>query len=131
MKIPKFLTALTGLLVCISLIRAINGAGEISLYNILLEIQEFDFNILEIQQVLEDVTQAETTINGITKGWDDSLTGIDGFATNIKNVFVLGFLKIVEFLTISLLGVFRAIKNILLLILDIFKIIVKICGFTS
>lgn len=120
-----------GLLVCISLIRAVNSAGPLSLYDVLLQVEDFNFNIIEVQQLLEDFAQSETSISEITTGWDDSLTGIDGFATNIKNVIVLGFLRVAEFFALTILSIFRAIKNIVLLIIDILKIIFYVCGFIS
>lgn len=52
MRVPRWLKFLTAILVVIALIRAINGAGAISLYYILLRLQEFEFDTIGIDTLI-------------------------------------------------------------------------------
>ena len=52
MRVPRWLKFLTAILVVVALIRAINGAGAISFYDIILRLQNFEFDTSGIDTLI-------------------------------------------------------------------------------
>lgn len=127
MKIPRFLKVLMPILVCIALIRAVNGADALSLDDILVELQSFSFDFQDVADLLamfRDGTLLDSFV-----GWNSSLTGLDGFFMNIGNVLTSFFSLIASFFT----GVLKALWNLVLevvsLLSQIFSLVTNILGF--
>lgn len=80
----RFFKVIAGFLVCIVFIRAVNGAGPLSLMDILVDLQEFEFDfngITDLIALFEDGVLADHLYS-----WDYNLTGLEGFFVNLGRV---------------------------------------------
>lgn len=127
----KIIKIIVGILVCISLIRAINNAEPLSTYELLMQIEKADFKIVDYEYIENMIESFEEYEDYNTKSWDKDLSGIDGFLENLKNVFVLGAIKFFEIIAGTGGAIINTLKNILKGGLDLLKIALYICGFTS
>lgn len=129
MKVPKVLTALVGVLICISLIRAVNNAGPLSVTDIVAQIQNFQFNFSRVNHLFEDFRSGAFKDGFIS--WNSSLTGVEGFFENIRIVVSSFFSTIISVIK----GVVHALWNVLVeafrVLLNILHIVVYVCGFTG
>ena len=127
MKVPSFMKFLMPILVCVALIRAINGAGGISLDEILLEIQNFSFDFQDVADLLalfRDGTLLDSFV-----GWDSSLSGIEGFFINVANVFVSFFQMIATVISSVVKALWNLIMEFVSILVQIFAIFTHILGF--
>lgn len=96
MRVPKFLALICGVLVCISLIRAVNGVGEISLDRILLDLQLFDPNFDDFVEFVQNLKDG--LYDPYYYEWNDDLTGWDGFWQNMKGFVTEYFISYFSFI---------------------------------
>ncbi len=89
MKAPKFLKVIIAFLVCLALIRAVNNAGDLSITDVLVEIQNFKFDTSKISELMNLFKEGNLTAGLV--GWNRELTGIDGFFANMSNVLTSFF----------------------------------------
>lgn len=127
MKIPKFLKTITALFVCIAFIRAINQAGGISIYNILIKIQSINFDISSIEDIIEFFK--EGTFDSGFKEWNSELTGFDGFVTNFKNVFVSFFTMLGNLIKVFFVGIWKVFTEAFKLLGDLLNLVLYVTGF--
>ena len=113
MKIPRFLKTIMALLVVIAFIRVVNGAGAISISDYLVQLQDFDFDVTAVTDMV-DAFRGRTFLDEFVP-WNDNLTGVGGFFTNIRNV-VMSFFAVAASL---LRTVFVALWQITLESLDL------------
>ena len=114
--------------VCIALIRAVNGAGELSLFNILADIQNFDFDFSAVQEMVAFFRDG-TFIDGFVS-WDNALTGIDGFFINIRNVVTSFFATIGSLLRVVVRGCWNIIVQTFCLFGEFFSLFLSVLGYT-
>ena len=127
MKIPKFLKTLMALFVCIAFIRAINNAGGISIYNILLKIQSIDFDISSVEDII-DFFKNGSFESGFA-GWNSNLTGFDGFVTNFKNIFTSFFTMLGNIIKVFVVGVWKIFVEAFKLLGDLLNLVLYVTGF--
>ena len=127
MKIPRFLKSIMAILVCIAFIRETNNAGPISISEILIDIQGFEFNFEDVTELLNYFT--EENISNTYYTWNDNLTGIDGFATNFKNTMVSFFNIISNVFILVIKGLWNIITQTLQIIGQLLNITLKATGF--
>lgn len=127
----KILKIIVGFLVCISLIRAINGAAPLSVYELTLQIEQADFKIIDIEYLDYLLETFEEYNEYNTKPWDTNLNGIDGFLENLKNVFIYGVIRFFEGIAYISGAILNVVKNILKAVVNLLKIALYICGFIS
>lgn len=129
MKIPRFLKTIMALLVVIAFIRVVNGAGAISISDYLVQLQDFDFDVTAVADMV-DAFRGRTFLDEFVP-WNDNLTGVGGFFTNIRNV-VMSFFAVAASL---LRTVFVALWQITLESLDllgkIFHLFLYVLGFAD
>ena len=126
-RIMFILAPLMGILVCVSFIRAINNAGEISLYSILTDLQGFDFSFDSIRELIDFFSTGAFKDDFVS--WDSALTGIEGFFINIKNVVSSFFVTIASIFKVVLRGSWRLLVEFVTLIGDILGLLLGILGF--
>ena len=127
MKVPRFLKFLMPILVCIALIRAINGVGGISLDDILLEIQGFSFDFQDVSDLIS-LFRDGTLIDSFV-GWNNDLVGFEGFFTNIGNVLSSFFTMIVTLITSLVKALWNLVVEFVSLLAQIFSLVTNILGF--
>ena len=113
--------------VCIALIRAVNDAGGISIYQMLLKVQEIDFDIQGIQDIIEFFKNGSFE-SGFAK-WNDNLTGFDGFVTNFKNIFVSFFTMMGNLIKVFAVGLWRIFVEFFKLLGKLFDLVLYVTGF--
>lgn len=127
MKIPRFLKVLMPLLVCIALIRAINGAGALSLNDILVELQSFSFDFQDVADLISlfrDGVLADSFV-----GWNSNLTGVEGYFINMGNVLQSFFTMIATVISSSFKAIWNLVTELVSLIAQIFSLVTHILGF--
>ncbi|MBR2312469.1 MAG: hypothetical protein IKA46_04195 [Clostridia bacterium] len=129
MKIPKFLKTITALFVCIAFIRAINNAGGISIYNILLKIQSINFDISSIEDII-DFFENSSFESGFRE-WNNELTGFDGFVTNLKNILSSFFTMIGNLIKVFVVGLWKIFVEIFKLLGKLLDLVLYVTGFKS
>lgn len=127
MKIPKFLKFLMPVLVCISLIRAVNGAGGLSLDSVLLQLQSFSFDFQEVSDLIA-LFQNNSLLDSFV-GWNSNLTGVEGFFINVGNILSSFFTMIGTVVTSLIKALWNLIVEIVRLIAQIFNIVSNVLGF--
>lgn len=82
MRVPRFLTYLMPFLLICALSRMLFAQDTLDLTNVLVKLQQsFDFNLSDIMVYMRSFGfDPDLTLYS----WDSSLTGIDGFFTNIR-----------------------------------------------
>lgn len=115
------------LFVCIALIRAVNDAGGISVYQMLLKVQEIDFDIQGIQDIIEFFKNGSFE-SGFAK-WNNNLTGFDGFVINFKNIFVSFFTMLSNLIKVFAVGLWRIFVELFKLIGSLFDLVLYVTGF--
>ncbi len=120
MKIPRFLTVLCSIFLVIVFVRAVNGAGEFSLHDILVRLEQFDFSFDSLEELLS--VFAKGSFSSHLEPWDSSLTGVDGFFENFSNVVgsfftacasvISGFFVAIWHLVLDVLGIFVSVFNL-------------------
>lgn len=128
MKIPRFLKLLMALLVCIALIRAVNGAGKISLYDILLKIQTIDYDFSAVKELVSFFKNGDFADDFVS--WNSSLTGLEGFFINIKNVVTSFFSTIGSLLKVVVRGLWNIIVQTFRIFGQIFSLFLSVLGYT-
>lgn len=128
MKVPRFLKYFMAIFVCIALIRAINGAGGISLYDILLRIQSFDYDFSAVEELVAFFKDG-TFLDGFVS-WNDSLTGLDGFFINIRNVVLSFFVTIGSLLKVVVRGFWNIVVQVFRIFGQIFSLFLSVLGYT-
>lgn len=126
-RILTILAPVVGILVCVSFIRALNGAGEISLNNILVDLQGFDFSFDSVRELIDFFRSGSFKDDFVS--WDSALTGIEGFFINIKNVVTSFFVTIASIFKVVLRGSWRLIVEFVTLIGDILSLVLGVLGF--
>lgn len=71
MHVPKWLKWLSGILVCVAFIREALDAGPVSLDEILLELQQFEFDISRLEELVAMFREGAFTDKLVS--WDSSL----------------------------------------------------------
>ena len=115
-------------LICIALIRAVNGAGVISVEQILTDISNLNINFYAIRSAIADIKNGELVPN--TPTWNDALTGIDGFATNIKNVTVGAFNYTIEITKTVIVTLWQTVVELFTLVTELLNLAFSILGYT-
>ena len=115
------------LFVCIAFIRAINNAGGISIYNILLKIQSIDFDISSVEDII-DFFKNGSFESGFA-GWNSNLTGFDGFVTNFKNIFTSFFTMLGNIIKVFVVGVWKIFVEAFKLLGDLLNLVLYVTGF--
>lgn len=72
-------------LVIVVFSRAVFQTGDFSLYEVLVAFESFDFDFEYIENFLEVFDRSFTST--LFRGWDHSLSGIDGFFANVGAFF--------------------------------------------
>lgn len=126
-RLLKIIAPIAGILVCISFIRAVNGAGEISLYDILVDLQNFNFDFTEVQELIDFFRSGRWNDSFVS--WNTRLEGIDGFFINIKNVVTSFFAVIGSVLGVVLRGLWNVLLTALQLFADIFNLVIRVLGY--
>lgn len=127
MKIPRFLKWCMALFVCIALIRAVNDAGEFSLMEFFERLSRFDFDFSEVKKMIlffKDGSFRDTFVS-----WDSSLTGLDGFFINIKNVVMSFFATIGSVLAVVIRGTWNIIVQFFRIIAELFSLFLSVLGY--
>ena len=127
MRIPKFLKMLMALFVCIAFIRAINNAGGISIYSMLIRIQSIDFDISSIEDIIEFFKNGN--FESGFRGWNDALTGFDGFVANLKNILSSFFTMIGNLIKVFVVGLWKIFVEIFKLLGDLLDLVLYVTGF--
>ena len=126
-RIFRILTPIMAVLVCIAFIRAVNGAGEISLYEILIDVQGFNFDFSAVHEIIDFFSSGRWNDSFVT--WNSSLGGLDGFFINIRNV-VSSFFKVIgSVLSVVVRGLWNILLTTLQLFADIFKLVINVLGY--
>lgn len=125
-RMPKILATIIAFMVCLSLIRAVLGAGHISLYDILLDIQHFDFSMEGVQELVEMVRGGSLTNNIFS--WNHDLTGIDGFFTNIANAVKWFFAYIGNITKTMISASWKMLVELIRLLGNVINIALKLIG---
>ena len=126
-RLLYILAPLMGVLVCVSFIRSINNAGEISLHSILVDLQGFDFSFDSIRELIDFFSTGAFKDDFVS--WDPALTGVDGFFINIKNVVTSFFVTIASILKVVLRGSWRLLVEFVTLVGDILGLVLGVLGF--
>ena len=116
------------ILVCIALIRAVNGADEISLYDILLKIQTFDYDFTDVNELISFFKDGDFADSFVS--WNSSLYGIEGFFINIKNVVTSFFFTIGTLLKVVVRGLWNIIVQTFRIFGQIFSLFLSVLGYT-
>ena len=127
MKIPKFLKALMALFICIALIRAVNDAGEISIYNILLRLQTIEFDISGFEDIIAFFKNGNFS-TGFGQ-WNNNLKGIEGFIENLKTVLVGFFTMLGNLIKVFVVGLWKIFVEIFKLLGDLLNLVLYVTGF--
>lgn len=127
MKVPKFLKPIIAVMVCISLIRAANNAGEISLDAILIKIQSFEYTPNGFISVINYFRNGEFA-DGFAS-WNNNLSGIEGFFINMKNIIISYYTVMWNTYSMIVTNIWNAGREIVDLILKCFDIVLYILGF--
>ena len=114
-------------MVCIAFIRAVNGAGEISLYSILVELQDFHFDFSGIREIFDFFSSGRW--NDTFVSWNDQLKGVDGFFINIRNVVSSFFSVLGSVFAVVLRGLWNVLLTVLQLLADLFDLVIKVLGY--
>lgn len=126
-RILRILFPIMGILVCVSFIRAANGAGDISLNSILVDIQGFDFSFDSVKRIIKFFSSGDF-LDTFVK-WDSNLTGLEGFFINIKNVVTSFFVTIGTVLSVVVRGLWTMFVDFIGLFADIFNLVLSVLGY--
>ena len=116
------------LFVCIALIRAVNGADEISLYDILLKIQTIDYDFSAVKELVSFFKNGDFADGFVS--WNSSLSGLEGFFINIKNVVTSFFSTIGSLLKVVVRGLWNIIVQTFRIFGQIFSLFLSVLGYT-
>ena len=127
MRLPRFLILLMSIFVCISLIRAVNGAGGLSLNDILVDLQSFTFDFQDVADLISLFREGVLADKFV--GWNSELTGLDGFFINIGNVLQSFFTMIVTLITSVVKALWSLIVETVTLLFQIFSLVTDTLGY--
>lgn len=127
MKIPKFLKTCMALFVCLALIRAVNGAGDLSIYDMLLKIQTIDFDISGIEEIISFFKEGSFTA-GFGE-WNNDLVGIEGFLENLKTVLVSFFTMMGNLIKVFVVGLWKIFVETFALLGKLLDLVLYVTGF--
>lgn len=114
------------LLICCAFIRAANGSGAVSTYAILLKLQEIEFDIKPITEIIKFYN--ESNIVHPFQNWNNNLKGIEGFLTNLQN-FLVGYTNsMVNSIFIVINGIWTFLTQTVELLGQILDIAIYILG---
>ena len=127
MKIPRFLKTFMAFFIVIALIRAIFNAPPISVYDLLIELQSFEFNIDPIVDLINDFQNGSFNPD-FKNTWDENLEGFEGFFKNIGRCIGSLFTVIKDVFVSITLTLWSTLTEIVRLIGQLLTIIFKIIG---
>ena len=122
MRIGKFLAAIAGFLVIVSFIRAVNGAGGIGLYDILLTVQQFEYDTTTISDIAEGI-EALPDIPGV---FDEEY-----WTTDALEHFFLSFQYLFQLVRAVIVPIFDLVRDTLTLLGDLIHLVFSMLGFTD
>ena len=123
----RLLFTLASLLVCVSLIRAANHAGSLSLMDLLIDLQSFSYSF-DTWQELVDFFMTGEFLDGFV-GWDTNLTGLEGFFINIRNVVMSFFATIGSIFVYCLRASWDLLLEFVTLFASVFRVLLYIFGY--
>lgn len=126
-RILRILFPIMGILVCISFIRFANGAGDISLNSILVDIQGFDFTFDSVKSIIKFFSSGDFLDTFVP--WDSRLIGLEGFFINIKHVVTSFFVTIGTVLAVVVRGSWNMLVEFISLFADIFNLVLSVLGY--
>lgn len=126
MKGMKLLKSIVAFCICLALIRSINGAGSLSITDILVEIQKITFDKTKIETAISYFQDGSYKL-GFT-GWNDELTGIEGTLKNIGNVIVSGISIFIGITTTIFPALWSTIVETAKFVAQIFRVFFKVIG---
>ena len=126
-RLLVILCPIMAVLMCVALIRAANGAGEISVNSILVDFQQLDFS-LDPQRELIDFFLSGDFLDTFVR-WDSNLTGIEGFFINIRNVVTSFFVTIGTVLATWFRGLWKIFVYSFNLFGSVFQLFRNILGY--
>lgn len=124
----KILRGTVAFLVCISLIRAVNGVGPVSLYAILLQFQAFTFDVDTLSDILSYIVEGDF-LSIATSAWDSSRTGILGFFQNVGNAIGGGINSMLALISSVFALIGLLFKEFGSLLYHLLKMALSITGF--
>ena len=128
LRVPRFLKYFMAIFVCVALIRAANGAGDLSLYSFLFHIKNIDYNFSPVQDLIA-FFRDKTFLEGFIS-WDNSLSGIDGFFINIRNVVTSFFATIGSLISVVVRGSWNILIQTFRIFGQIFSLFLSVLGYT-
>lgn len=128
MKVPRFLKVLMPIFVCIVLIRAVNGAGALSLNDILVDLQDFDFDI-DTTWGLISLFSGKHVDAVLDFSWNYDLTGVSGFFVNIGSAISSYFLFLGEVVFDLISVVWKVFDTFFSIFSSFFNLVYDIFGF--
>lgn len=121
-RIGKILAAIAGFLVCVSFIRAVNGAGGIGLYDILLTVQQFEYDTTTISDIAEGI-EALPDIPGV---FDEEY-----WTTSVLEHFFLSFQHLFQLVRAVIVPIFDLVRDTLTLLGDLIHLVFSMLGFVD
>ena len=79
----RLFTTLMAAFVVVAFFRAMNGAGDFSLTDLLVDLQNFEFDIEPLRKFIRMFGGGDLGLFS----WNNALTGIGGFFVNLGNFF--------------------------------------------
>lgn len=125
MRVPKFLKVIVSVLIVIVLIRAVNGAGELSINSILNRLTGFNFDFSRVAHLFEEFRSGAFSAGFV--GWDSDLD----FFNNFANVIVSFFQTIVNVIKSVVLALWNVLTEFFRLLLEVLLLVADICGFSG
>ena len=114
---------------CISLIRAVNGVGEISLDRILLDLQLFDPNF---DDLVDFVTNFKDGVySPYSFKWNSDLSGVEGFFINIKDFLVNYFVGMFKFFVDFVRLIWELLTEGFAFMSALFNLVFETVGFST
>ena len=126
MRVPRFLKWLMSILVCVSLFRAINGAGPISISDMLVDLQSFRFDLSAVEDLI-DLFRSGSFSDGFAS-WDNTLDGLDGFFINIKNCVTSFFITLTSLLRSVVTALWSLCRETFKLLGQLLTLTLKVVG---
>ena len=127
LSIPRFMRSLMALLVCVALIRAVNGAGPLSVSDILVDFQQFDFDMQHIADLISLFN--EGVLSDSLYEWNYNLDGISGFFINIGKSLSSFFSMIGLLVKTVVFALWDVILSVIDLLLQLLSLVCEVLGF--
>lgn len=116
---PKLLCTVLAFLLLLSFIRVLLGSDQIDLMQVLSRLQDLEMNLGLGSLIFDEAIDKLTNVFR----WNDSLTGIDGFFTNIRNAILWFFEYCVDFVEVCFLVFYYVVDTVISAVVGVTRLV--------